>query len=139
MRQRIDAIHEALARGLPHIHVEVEHLFNKPRPIARVSGKNKTAERKIKEGKYSIATNILKTLDTPFTEPHNSAHVLNCLKKLTPPVININGNDIDGYIDLSDFVSNHALDHEDRANQRHHLLHSSEHTCYLTSKLSQEY
>ena len=125
IRQRVEAIHEALSKGLPHIYVDIEHLFNKPRSITRVSGKNKIAERKIKEGKFSIASNILKTLDTPFTEPHNSAHVLQCLKALTPATTTIDGSEINGHHDLKKFVSSHALEHENSANVPTFFNHSN--------------
>lgn len=115
MRQRIDAIRDAVSKGIPHIHVDYDHLFNKPRPVSRVSGKNKTAERKIIEGKYRIAISILKSFDTPFTEPHNSAQVLNCLKKLTPSTTIVNGSVIEGHTDLNEFVRKHELDHDDKS------------------------
>jgi hypothetical protein len=125
MRQRIDAVHEAVSKGMPHIHVDYDQLFNSPRPISRVSGKNKMAEKKIREGKYSIATNILKSLDTPFTEPHNSSYVLNCLKQLTPSAIVINGTEIHGHHDLNNFVSNYALEHEDHSNVTSFFTHAN--------------
>lgn len=103
--ERSSAVFERAIEGHSHLIVDIKHLFNKIGRTDRVSGKIKTAEKKIFDRKFSLASDILKSLNTPYTAPTNSNDILNSLAKLTPNETTINGNKILGKNDLEDFAS----------------------------------
>jgi len=105
INERSSAVFETSKEGRSHLLVDIKHLFNKIGRTDRVAGKIKTAEKKIYERKFSLASDILKTLNTPYTAPCNSNDILNSLARLTPKKTNINGNELSGEDDLRSFAS----------------------------------
>jgi hypothetical protein len=105
INERSSAVFETSKEGRSHLLVDIKHLFNKIGRTDRVAGKIKTAEKKIYERKFSLASDILKTLNTPYTAPCNSNDILNSLTRLTPKKTNINGNELSGEDDLRSFAS----------------------------------
>jgi len=103
--ERSLAILEGFNEGRSHLLVETKHLFNKIGRTDRVAGKIKTAEKKIYDRKFSIASDILKTLNTPYTAPCNSNDILNSLARLTPKEVNVNGTLLSGEDDLKYFAN----------------------------------
>jgi hypothetical protein len=103
--ERSSAILESFREGRSHLLIDIKHLFNKIGRTDRVAGKIKTAEKKIYDRKFSLASDILKTLNTPYTAPCNSNDILNSLARLTPKEVNVKGILLTGENDLKDFAT----------------------------------